>query len=203
MNNKKILVVVDYQYDFFSPDGTLYVNGAEQLQDKIATIIPNFDYVIFTKDSHGLNHCSFKENGGIWPMHCVWNSIGEGIPIELLKAAKDYGVVAKGGNVNEEEYGAFSDDMEFFYNIEFAVDPEGICSKPFSAYCDDVDELVVCGIAGDYCVVETLKNIIKWFKDTNRIKVYLDGVASIDGGEKLNNFIKENNIKIYKYESDN
>lgn len=200
---KKILVAVDVQYDFCNPNGALFVPGGEEVVNNVKDIIPNFDYVIFTKDSHSLKHCSFKKNGGIWPEHCVWNSIGEGIPVELLKVAKDYGVVAKGGNVNEEEYGAFVDDLEFFYNIEFAVNPEGNYSKPFRAYCDDVDELVVCGIAGDYCVVETLKNIIKWFKDTNRIKVYLDGVASIDGGEKLNNFIKENNIKIYKYESDN
>lgn len=193
---KKILVVVDYQYDFFNPNGALYVNGGEKLQEKIANIIPNFDYVIFTKDSHGLKHCSFKENGGIWPTHCVWNSIGEGIPIELLKAAKDYGIVAKGCNDNEEEYGAFSDDMEFFYNIEFAVDTEGLCNKPFRAYCDDVDEIIVCGIAGDYCVLETLKNIINHI-GANKVSVYLDGIVSIDGGEKLNNFIKENNIKIY------
>ena len=165
--------------------------------NKVKDVIPNFDYVIFTKDSHGLKHCSFKENGGIWPVHCVWNSIGEGIPVELLMAAKDYGIAPKGGNDHEEEYGAFSDDMEFFYNIEFAVDIEGICSKSFRGYCDDVDELVVCGIAGDYCVVETLKNIIKWFKDTNRIKVYLDGVASIDGGETIIKYMSENNIQIY------
>ena len=194
---KKILVVVDVQYDFCNPSGALFVPGGEEVVNKVKDIISNFDYVIFTKDSHSLKHCSFKENGGIWPVHCVWNSIGEGIPIELFKAANDYGVVAKGGNVNEEEYGAFSDDLEFFYNIQFAVDTEGKCSKPFSAYCDDVDELVVCGIAGDYCVVETLKNIVKWFKDTNRIKVYLDGVASIDGGIKLNAYMKENSIKTY------
>ena len=40
---KKILVVVDYQYDFFSPDGALYVNGGEKFQEKIVNIIPNFD----------------------------------------------------------------------------------------------------------------------------------------------------------------
>ena len=195
---KKILVVVDVQYDFCNPNGALFVSGGDEVVNKVKDVIPNFDYVIFTKDSHSLNHCSFKENGGIWPVHCVWNSIGEGIPVELLKAAKDYGVVAKGGNDNEEEYGAFSDDMEFFYNIEFAVDTEGLCSKPFRAYCDDVDELVVCGIAGDYCVVETLKNIVKWFKDTNRIKVYLDGVASIDGGTTIKDYMSANNIDTYK-----
>lgn len=194
---KKILVVVDVQYDFCNPNGALFVKGGDLVVDKIKDIIPNFDYVIFTKDCHGLKHCSFKENGGIWPMHCVWNSIGEGIPVDLLKAAKDYGIVNKGANDNEEEYGAFSDDMDFYYNIEWAVDTEGLSSKPFSAYCDDVDELVICGVAGDYCVSETLKNIVKWFKDTNRIKVYLDGVVSIDDGTTLNTYMKENNIKTY------
>ena len=87
--------------------------------------------------------------------------------------------------------------MDFFYNIEFAIDPEGLRSKPFRAYCDDVDELVVCGIAGDYCVVETLKNIVKWFKDTNRIKVYLDGVASIDDGITIKTYMSDNNILQY------
>ena len=195
---KNILVVVDVQYDFCNPNGALFVPGGEAVVNKVKDIIPNFDYVIFTKDSHGLKHCSFKENGGIWPVHCVWNSIGEGIPVELLKAAKDYSVVGKGGNDNEEEYGAFSDDMEFFYNIEFAVDTEGLCSKPFRAYLDDVDELVVCGIAGDYCVVETLKNIVKWFRDTTRIKVYLDGVASIDDGTTIKDYMTNNNIDTYK-----
>lgn len=194
---RKILVVVDYQYDFFNPNGALYVNGGEKLQEKIANIIPNFDYVIFTKDSHGLKHCSFKENGGIWPIHCVWNSIGEGIPVELLKAAKDYGIVPKGGNDNEEEYGAFSDDIEFFISVEMAVDTERTCSKPFRSYWDDVDELVICGIAGDYCVVETLKNIVKHV-GTDKVSVFLDGVASIDGGTTLDTYMKENNIKVFK-----
>ena len=47
---KKILVVVDYQYDFYNPNGALYVNGGEKLYDKIMNIIPNFDEVIFTQD---------------------------------------------------------------------------------------------------------------------------------------------------------
>lgn len=194
---KKILVVVDVQYDFCNPNGALYVPGGDVVVNKVKDIIPNFDYVIFTKDSHGLKHCSFKENGGIWPVHCVWNSIGEGIPVELLKAAKDYGIVNKGGNDNEEEYGAFSDDMEFYFHVECTVDPEGTFNKVGGEYCDDVDELVVCGIAGDFCVVETLKNIVKWFDDTSRIKVYLDGVASIDGGETINKYMNEKGIKAY------
>lgn len=194
---KKILVVVDVQYDFCNPNGALFVPGGDAVVNKVKDIIPNFDYVIFTKDSHSLNHCSFKENGGIWPVHCVWNSIGEGIPVEFLKAAKDYEIVAKGNVDNEEEYGAFSDDIEFFTSIEMAVDTERTCSKPFRAYWDDVDELVICGIAGDYCVLETLKNIVKHVGN-DKVSVFLDGVVSIDDGTTLNTYMKKNNIKVFK-----
>jgi nicotinamidase-related amidase len=194
---KKILVVVDYQYDFFNPDGALYVNGAEKLYDKIMNIIPNFDHVIFTQDWHPFDHCSFTNNGGIWPVHCVAGTIGAGIPVEFMKLAKSFSCCTKGEDESKEEYGAFSNarslaiecdyDFEYidFYNDEFI-------DKSFSG----VKEIVVCGIAGDYCVLETLKNIIKHI-GANKVSVYLDGIVSIDGGEKLNNFIKENNIKTY------
>lgn len=195
---KKILVVVDVQYDFCNPNGALFVPGGEAVVNKVKDIITNFDYVIFTTDSHSLKHCSFKENGGIWPVHCVENSIGAGIPVELLSVAKDYIIASKGQNDEIEEYGAFSDNMRFFYEIRYCIDPDFEIAKPFRAYCDDVDELVVCGIAGDYCVVETLKNIVKWFKDTNRIKVYLDGVASIDDGTTIKDYMTNNNINTYK-----
>lgn len=194
---KKILVVVDYQYDFFNPDGALYVNGGEKLYDKIMNIIPNFDHVIFTQDWHPFDHCSFTNNGGIWPVHCVAGTIGAGIPVEFMKLAKSFSCSTKGEDESKEEYGAFSNahslaiecdyDFEYidFYNDEFI-------DKSFS----DVEEIVAVGIAGDYCVLETLKNIIKHI-GANKVSVYLDCIVSIDGGEKLNNFIKENDINVY------
>lgn len=70
---KKILVAVDIQYDFCNPNGALFVPGGDTVVNKVKAVIPNFDYVIFTKDSHSLNHCSFKENenrvlyrSGLW-----------------------------------------------------------------------------------------------------------------------------------------
>ena len=57
---------------------------------------------------------------------------------------------------------------------------------------DQYKNLVICGIAGDFCVLETLKNI----KDfTDDVKVFLPGIASIDGGEKLKKYISENDVK--------
>ena len=172
---KKILVVVDVQYDFCNPNGALFVPGGEEVVNKVKDIIPNFDYVIFTKDSHGLNHCSFKENGGIWPVHCVWNSIGEGIPVELLKATKDYGIVNKGGNDNEEEYGADANAIMTAHD----ENPEEC-------------EFVFCGIHALYCVKETIKNFIEKYPQV-KVSVLTDCIAPLDCDE-FNTFCAENSI---------
>lgn len=205
MDRKKILVVVDYQYDFFNPNGALYVNGGEKLQDKIEAIIPNFDKVFFTLDSHPLNHCSFKDNGGQWPTHCVMNTIGNGMPVSMMKLAKYYTFVYKGEMEDMEEYGAWSDEVDFSMDIGMCWDIDEMLPYEKGSDYDEylkkhyeyVDEIVVCGIAGDYCVLETLKNIVK-FVGTYKVSVYLDGVVSIDGGVALTNYMNENNIKVYK-----
>ena len=61
----RTLVVVDVQHDFASPEGALYVKGGEKIADKVLEVIDQFDKVVFTMDFHPVNHCSFKENGGI------------------------------------------------------------------------------------------------------------------------------------------
>lgn len=198
---KKILVVVDYQYDFFNPDGALYVNGGEKLQERIATIIPDFDHVIFTQDWHPFAHCSFKENGGIWPIHCVAGTIGAGIPVEFMKLAKSFSCHTKGENQDEEEYGAFDKTtydlaVECDYEGRYVVDGEPAAKDVVEKVFEEIDEVVVCGIAGDYCVLETLKNIIRHI-GSKKVRVFTDGIVSIDGGEKLKGFIKENALNTY------
>jgi nicotinamidase-related amidase len=202
---KKLLIVVDCQYDFINPNGALYVKGAEKIEDNILKIIGDFDVVEFTKDAHPVDHCSFINNGGSWPIHCVEDTIGCGIPVSLFKTAKDYFCFSKGTDPMKEEYGAYEDEDEFALTLELAVEG-GIYPndeiKTIKEWIKDIDNIVLCGVAGDICVLETLKNIVKHI-GTDKVSVYLDGVASIDGGIKLNTYMKENNIKIYKYESDN
>jgi nicotinamidase-related amidase len=83
-----------------------------------------------------------------------------------------------------EEYGAF-----FETKLVYALYPD--------FYLNEKTEFVICGLCGDYCVLETLKNVIALCAGTDRISVYLNGIESIDGGTKLNNFIFDNHIKIY------
>ena len=143
-------------------------------------------------------------------MHCVKNTIGAGIPVELLKVVANNSkfkncikIIPKGINCDKEEYGAFSSDFDFRLNMENTYNNEVEVKEFWDIFhnhvedYDYVDEIVVCGVAGDYCVVETLKNIVKHVGN-DKVSVFLDGVVSIDEGTTLNTYMKENNIKTYK-----
>lgn len=179
---KRILVVVDVQKDFYHPDGALYVKGAETLPKKIAEIIPNFDDVIFTMDWHPNNHCSFKPNGGPWPVHCVAFTEGASLPIEFIPFLKNihddkcYNVITKGLDYEKEEYGADANAIMIAHD----ENPEEC-------------EFVFCGVAGNYCVKETINNFINKFP-TAKVSVLLDCVASIDDGTTIKQFIQEHNL---------
>lgn len=172
-----VVIVVDFQKDFV--EGSLKVEGAEKAYVKLLQFLwshkKDINKIIFTADWHPINHCSFERNGGEWPIHCLQFSEGASISYSLLRNCEynniPYEVVTKGEDPNKEEYGAFSTVKP---NI-----PEG-------------EEVVVCGIAGDYCVLHTLENLL-YLKP----KVFLKGIASIDGGTKLKEFIKEHDLDIF------
>lgn len=174
----KTLVVVDLQHDFASPQGALYVKGGEIIAGKVMEVIQDFDRVVFTLDFHPIDHCSFTENGGIWPTHCVAYTAGTALPIELLKAAKSYEVALKGQAADHEEYGAFAD------------------GKPVESIMQ-ADEVVICGIAGDFCVGETLRNIVKMRGSSKGIKAYTEGTAYFDGGIRYGEILKELGVEKY------
>lgn len=190
---KKILLIVDPQNDFIT--GTLAVKGAKEKMMKLADYIisdahPQYDYICVTLDSHPENHTSFKENGGIWPKHCVVDTNGWNIPeyledaMQFVGAGKKiyFGYYHKGTEANQEEYSIF--DSEDGNTLSEQITD---LIKEYDVYID------ICGIAGDYCVLETLKGLRKIIGD-RYIQVLTQYTASIDGGEKLMNYIKDNNI---------
>lgn len=188
--NKITLIVVDCQYDFIR--GSLAVKGAEEAVVNIKKYIEHnkesIDKVIFTLDWHLINHCSFKTNGGIWPVHCIQHGIGASIDDRLLKVCEvlnvPYDFILKGDDASVEEYGAFS--IHCYENCLF--------DKQRAIFVDKDSTKVVCGIAGDYCVKETIKNLLQFLY--MKPKVFLNGIASIDGGITINDFIEQNNLEV-------
>jgi len=181
----KTLVVVDLQKDFYSPEGSLYVQGAEVLPERVAAIIPQYDAIIFTLDWHGPGHCSFTRNGGTWPVHCVRHSEGAALPQVVLDAIdndrQQVGYFRKGAFDDKEEYGAFENLVGSEYSDWQAI--------------AEADEIDVCGLCGDFCVGETIKNLVKsGFGE--QISVLKDCTGSIDGGEVLEGIIKEYNLNV-------
>jgi nicotinamidase/pyrazinamidase len=181
---KKILFVVDPQNDFIT--GSLAVEGAENAMRNLAEYIKNtreeYEQIFITMDSHEEKHCSFQENGGQWPVHCVVKTKGWEIPEYILEVLPEHtGVLYKG--YDKEEYSIFESDYMYttlgFLHI---------------ASCTDEIQIDVCGIAGDYCVLNTIKDLVK-YKFGSQLNILTKYIVSIDGGETLNNYINENNLK--------
>lgn len=190
------LIIVDDQNDFIT--GTLAVKGAKNAIENTKTFIKNhhkdIEKIIFTLDWHPYNHTSFKKYGGIWPAHCVQHTPGACIEPKLLKYIQsleiDIEFVHKGEMRDVEQYGAFSDidiSADDYPNRKYYFD---------SVATANVDsEFVVCGIAGDYCVKASTQNLINGGITP---KMFLNGIASIDDGTTINEFIKENKLEIIK-----
>lgn len=175
----KTYIVTDLQKDFYSPDGRLSVNGAETLPSKVAENVKLYDAVIFTLDWHPVDHCSFTSRGGSWPVHCVQYTDGASLPLEVVEAVRGLEVMHyfKGQDPLREEYGAFSDIPE-----------DQMSALERSA------EIVICGLCGDYCVGETIKNLVK-LGFGGKLAVDLGCTGSIDDGSVLRSIIEEYKLK--------
>ena len=187
------LVVVDGQYDFCNPAGALYVSGAETAVEHILHFIHTHERlaeVIFTVDWHQARDASFIPQGGPWPPHCIGFSKGSQIDERLVQACLDreipFQVIRKGEVIETEEYGAFQHIEKLSggrYRLATMTD-EVICAD---------HRIVICGVAGDYCVLETLRNLLN---GGLRVDVFARGIASIDGGRRLNDFVREQNLSL-------
>ncbi len=185
-NDKKLLLVVDPQIDFIS--GTLPVPGAAEAMDKLAEYVAanasKYETCVVTADWHSPRHCSFAEQGGMWPAHCVEHSVGAAIYPKLYAALianmSNLCVLPKGNSVDSEEYSVFKNEAS-------AAQLDGIVDEYAIAQID------ICGIAGNVCVLNTLADAVERYKNI-QLNVLQEFAPSLDGGEKLMQAIKSMNL---------
>ncbi len=176
-----MLLIVDPQVDFIN--GTLPVPGAEEAMNQLAEYITahDGDYAVkvVTSDWHPYGHCSYAANGGQWPMHCVEHTVGAAIWPALIdplyRTKGEVRIFRKGTCTSCEEYSVFcSADL----------------SKEFASLMEQyaIDHIDICGIAGDICVLSTLKDAVALYGG-ERFTVLTQFAPSLDGGEALQQFI--------------
>jgi len=140
----KALIVVDFQNDF-TPGGALPVQEGDTIAPRINELARSgtFDLVVATRDWHPADHSSFDRHGGPWPVHCVQGSPGAELHPALDASAVDV-VVDGGTDPATEGYSGFEGT-----NLDELLREHAI------------DEVVVVGLATDYCVKHTALDALR------------------------------------------
>jgi len=175
-NPNPALLVIDMQNDFIT--GSLPVPKAEEILKPVQVIIDAdiWGHVVFSQDWHPQNHISFfsnlesrpldpdwlSQNPGnisifdkvvfsgsppypqvLWPDHCVQGSTGAEFHDEM-RIPTSHTLIRKGTNPERDSYSAFFDNS--------GNGDTGLADilKP------DTTEVVVIGLATDYCVGSTV-----------------------------------------------
>lgn len=141
------LIVVDVQNDF-CPGGTLAVpNGHEVIPHAnrlINLAVAHGCPVLFSRDLHPEDTPHFNK----WPRHCIQDTFGSLLHRDLAIPTEAVIHYIDKGMGDEDAYSAF----EGYIRHDFSVD-----SVP-DVYLQGqgIQHLVVCGLATDYCVKETV-----------------------------------------------
>ena len=138
------LLIIDFQNDF-TPGGALGVDGGDEIAGRLNELAadPRFELVVATRDWHPPDHGSFREQGGIWPVHCVQGTHGAELHPGLARERVDV-VVDKGQDPATEGYSGFEATL-----LEELLRAHG------------VDNVTIGGIATDYCVKNTALDALR------------------------------------------
>lgn len=155
------LAVVDMLYDFI--DGSLACqnagNAVKATLDFIDSqtrgqagedheILDTFP-ILFIRDHHPADHSSFKEQGGIWPAHCVAGTRGGEIHQDLAPYASEELTFDKGCDKAVEQYSGFEGTNNAGQSLGEVLE------------LLDTTDVYVCGIATEYCVRNTCEDLLK------------------------------------------
>ena len=189
------LVVVDMLYDFI--DGSLACQNADNAVKETLRFIDSQtkgqggeDHeildtfpILFVRDHHPDDHSSFREQGGIWPVHCVAGTHGGEVHKDLVPYVREELTFDKGCNRVTEQYSGFE-----------GVNNAGQSLGEILELLDTTD-VYVCGIATEYCVRNTCEDLMKaGFK----VRLLSECIAYVDyeGHKKALKEMADNGISV-------
>ncbi len=175
------LVVVDVQNDF-CPGGSLGVPGGDKVVSVLNDWIRRFGReglpVAYTLDWHPAGHCSFHEEGGVWPAHCVQDQPGSafhpGLEVPCAgcrsdaRSAPDSGIFKKGFLSDREAYSGFDGRLD--------GKSDGPTLGEWLKH-RGVTRIYVGGLATDYCVKAT---VLDGLKQGFRVSIIKEGMRAVD-----------------------
>ena len=158
----RALVLVDIQYDFM-PGGALAVPRGDEVVPVALGLMDRFEVVVATQDFHPRGHGSFarthnlspftiSELGGqpqvLWPDHCVAGTRGATL-VDELPMARINEVFPKGTDPSVDSYSGFFDNGR-----------RGQTGMERWLMGWGITDLVLVGLATDYCVKATALDAI-------------------------------------------
>jgi len=158
---RQALIVVDVQNDF-CPGGALAVSRGDEVIAPLNNLIDEFlergAPVYKSRDWHPATTKHFAAYGGTWPVHCVQNTYGA----EFHPALRDdprITLISKGLG-DTDCYSAF-DETDLAIQLHQQI----------------VEEVVVGGLATDYCVKNTVLDALRY---GFRVKAVENAMRAVD-----------------------
>lgn len=141
------LLIVDVQNDFL-PSGSLAVPRGDEVVPVLNRYLQTFKAqslpVYATRDWHPAQHCSFREQGGPWPPHCIAETLGAQFAA-ALQLPHSAVIISKATTVEQDAYSGFQGT-----NLDQQL------------RAANIHRLFIGGLATDYCVLNTVLDALKF-----------------------------------------
>lgn len=173
------LVIVDVQNDF-CPGGALPIERGNEvvpiLNRWIAAALVKHVPIYASRDWHPVDHISFRQQGGLWPAHCIQDSEGARFHPELQLPGSVI-KVTKGVRFDQDQNSIFDAT-----GLTYQLRQQGI------------RRLWVGGLAEDVCVLATVLDAHRNGFDVVLIQNATRPVSA-DGGERARQRMEEAGVR--------